>query len=93
MVLKKEDNFFVFTNVYGYNNQILNKCLLDKITDVIAELKALYPTDNIMIGGDWKMTPDECNDRWRSRTGRARYNDVICNCITSIISKNQRVPS
>ena len=49
-----------------YNNQCNNvtmfdktKKLMDNITNVISELKVLYPTDYISVGRDWNMTPDE----------------------------------
>lgn len=76
-VVKIEGSFIILFNVYGYNNQ--NKVMLDDITKVISELKCRYPTDYILCGGDWNLTPNEWLDRWPARVGKPQYNILINN--------------
>lgn len=78
-VLKSEGVFLIVTNLYGHNNEGQNKSLLENLTKVISEFKAMYPTDHILVGGDWNMTPDEWMDRWPPRLGRRQQNDIIEN--------------
>lgn len=77
-VTKVEGLFVILTNVYGYNNDNQNKIMLEEITNSISELKGRYPTEYILMGGDWNMTPNEWHDRWPSRTSRPQYNNLIC---------------
>lgn len=37
----------ILSNVYGYNNQVINKEMFEKIGSLINELKLKYVTDNI----------------------------------------------
>ena len=53
-------------NVYGHRTNTQNKQMLEDITKVASELKIRYPTDFILMGGDWNMTPDEWENRWQS---------------------------
>lgn len=76
-VMRVESLFFILVNVYGYNNESQNKNMLEDITLNIFELKDRYPTEYILMGGDWNMTPDEWIDRWPSRTGRPQKNNLI----------------
>ena len=69
-MVKIEGSFLILINVYGYNNDNQNKSMLVNITEVISELKGRYPTDYILCGGDWNMTPDEWLDRWPARVGK-----------------------
>ncbi len=48
--------------MYGYNSTPLNNKLLSEISNLLFELKLLYPTDNIVIGGDFHMVMDEALD-------------------------------
>ena len=82
VVLKVECHFLILTNVYGYRSVSQNKQMLDRITNTVSELKALHPTNLILMGGDWNMTPDEWKDRWPSKfflNGRidGHYNPII----------------
>lgn len=79
VVVKINDLFLILVNVYGYNNDTLNKVLLNTLTNVISELKSHYPTNNILCGGDWNLTPNEWLDRWPARVGRPQYNTTINN--------------
>lgn len=82
VVLKNESLFFIIVNVYGYNNDNQNKKLLQNITDLIAELKIRFPTEYILVGGDWNMAPDEWDDRWPPRLGRLQCNGIVADFAT-----------
>lgn len=69
--------FLIMINVYGFNNNRLNEVLLEDLTNVIADCKIRYPSDHILIGGDWNMTPNEWLDRWPPRFGNQQHNDMI----------------
>jgi len=45
----------------------LNKILLEQISETIRELKALLPTDNILVDGDFNCVPDEWMDRFPTK--------------------------
>lgn len=77
VVLKVESQFLIITNIYGYNNDGQNKKLMEKITNVISELKVRYPTSYILVGGDWNMTPDEWVDRMPPRLCKPNCNEII----------------
>lgn len=50
---------------------------MEKITNVISELKVRYPTSYILVGGDWNMTPDEWVDRMPPRLCKPNCNEII----------------
>ncbi len=82
VVLKVESLFIIMTNIYGYNNEGQNKKLLENITNVILDLKVLYPTNYVLVGGDWNMTPDEWLDRIPPRLGKPQCNDTVKSFMT-----------
>ena len=82
VVLKIESLFLIITNIYGYNNDGQNKKLLENITNVISDLKVMYPTDYVVVGGDWNMTPDEWVDRMPPRLGKPQCNDTVKSFMT-----------
>ncbi len=63
--------------MYGYNVRSQNKDLLETITDVINDLKARYPTEYVLIGGDFNMTPDEFMDRHPFKLSSSHINYII----------------
>ncbi len=77
VVLQLDEIFFILVNVYGYNVRSQNKDLLETITDVINDLKARYPTEYVLIGGDFNMTPDEFMDRHPSKLSSSHINYII----------------
>lgn len=64
-------------NVYGNKSVAQNRQLLRKVTETIAELKVLHPTDFVLLGGDWNMVPDEWEDRWPSKFVTHQYNSLM----------------
>lgn len=57
----------ILVNIYGYNSDQKNRSLLHQISLILKELQAKFPTDYMVIGGDFNLTPDEWLDRWPSR--------------------------
>lgn len=84
VVLYLDEIFFILVNVYGYNVQTQNKGLLETITNVISDLKTSYPTDYILIGGDFNMSPDEYMDRQPSKFDISHANSIIQHFCLSI---------
>lgn len=76
-VLKIDDQLFFLTNVYGFNNLIQNRQLISDISKVIVDLKLIYPTAVIIMGGDFNMVSDEWIDRCPSRCNHSSYNPVL----------------
>lgn len=76
-VLKVESYFLILVNVYGNKSVAQNRQLLRKVTETIAELKVLHPTDFVLLGGDWNMVPDEWEDRWPSKFVTHQYNSLM----------------
>ncbi len=66
-------------NVYGSNNAPLNNKLLSEISDSLFELKLVYPTDNIIIGGDFNMVMDEAIDRFPHKFDASHSNLTLLN--------------
>lgn len=59
-VLNMDDRFFILINIYGFNNVIQNRQLASDISNVIVNLKLIYPTAIIIMGGDFNMVNNEC---------------------------------
>lgn len=83
IVLSLDKFFFILINVYGYNNRNQNRDLLSSITDIINELKIIYPTEFILIGGDFNLTPDEWLDRDPSKFNFSQVNNIVQNFCSS----------
>ena len=49
---------------------------------MISDLKVLYPTDYVLVGGNWNMTPDEWVDRMPPRLGKPQCNDTVKSFMT-----------
>lgn len=62
-VLEVDGIIFILINVYGYNNKHKNKQLLHQVTTFIKELNTIFPTDHILVGGDFNLTQVEWMDR------------------------------
>lgn len=71
-----ESIFFILVNVYGHNNAKQNQQLFNDDSSLIHDLKRLYPTDNIVMGGDF-VTPDESLDRFPPKSNTPQPNSVL----------------
>ena len=76
-VLEIDTILIILINIYGYNNDQKNRNLLHQISTVITELNANFPTDHIMVGGDFNLTPDEWMDRWPSKLFSEHRNPIL----------------
>ncbi len=77
VVLKVDSHVLILVNVYGYRTIPQNKQVLENISNALSELKRFHPTDFILMGGDWNITPDEWEDWWPSRFDSFHYNSII----------------
>lgn len=78
-VLSIEHSFIILGNIYGYNNLHQNKGLLSEINNCIKELRLAYPTDNVILGGDFNMVCDEWLDRCPTKFENHHYNPHLTN--------------
>ncbi len=44
---------------------------------MIEDLKSIYPTEYILVGGDFNMTPDDWKDRYLSRYDTHHFNNTV----------------
>lgn len=51
--------------------------MLEDVEKTLSEFKTIYPTDFIIMGGDWKMAPDEWEDRWPTKFDSHHFNHII----------------
>ncbi len=77
VVLKVDSHVLILVNVYGYRTIPQNKQVLENISNALSELKRFHPTDFILMGGKWNITPDEWEDRWPSRFDSFHYDSII----------------
>lgn len=54
-----------------------NKQLLHQITAVIRKLKLNYPTEHVIVGGDFNITLDEWMDRCPSKYSQVTWNQIM----------------
>lgn len=76
-VLDIESNLIITINIYGHNNDQKNKQLLHHITTVIRKLQLNYPTEHIIVGGDFNIAPDEWMDRCPSKYSKVTWNPIM----------------
>lgn len=55
----------------------LNQRLFSELLDIIVELRTLYPTNNIILGGDFNIVPEEVIDRYPSKYATQQPNALI----------------
>ncbi len=55
-----DDHYFIMVNIYDINNVIQNRQLISDVSSVIVNLKLIYPTAIIIMGGDFNLVSDEC---------------------------------
>lgn len=77
IVLDIESIFFILVNVYSHHNAKQNQQLFAEVSSLICNFKRLFPTDNIVIGGDFNVTPDESLDRHPPKSSSPQPNSMI----------------
>ncbi len=87
-----EDAFFIICNLCGYNISFHNKDLMTTICTVIEDMKSINPTDYILVGSDFNMTPDDWKDRYLSRFDTHHFNNTVMDfCNTLMLEDVWRV--
>uniref|UniRef100_A0A3B3DY82 Reverse transcriptase domain-containing protein n=1 Tax=Oryzias melastigma TaxID=30732 RepID=A0A3B3DY82_ORYME len=79
VILNIEGCFWIVCNIYGYNTDTDNRLLLEDITKMIRIFKMQYPTDNIVVGGDFNCVPDEWMDRLPTKFTSHTYSQLLSN--------------
>lgn len=79
-------------NLCGYNISSCNKDLMTTICTETEDLKSTYPTDYILVGGDFNMTPYDWKDRSPSRFNAHHFNSTVMDfCNTLLLEDIWRV--
>lgn len=76
------DICYILLCIYGYNNKVANREMLEKLGNLVNEWKVIYKSDNVIIGGDFNIAPDSWLDRKPQRSSHSVYNDIILNLCT-----------
>lgn len=76
-VLNIDEQYYILVNIHGFNNLTQNKQLILYISDAIESLKLIYPTANVIIGGDFNMVNDECLDRYPPKCQYSSQNPTL----------------
>ncbi len=76
--------FFILVNLYGHNNSKLNQILLKDVSSLISDLKRVYPTDYIVVGGDFNIALDETLDRHPPKSITSQPNPLVSHFCTSL---------
>ena len=76
-VLNVDNNIIIIISIYGYNNDQKNRKLLHQLSTVITEFNTKFHTNNIVLGGDFNLTPDEWKDRWPSKLSSEHKNPIF----------------
>jgi len=74
--------------MYGHNNVKHNQQLFDEISSIIRDFKRLFPTDNIVIGGDFNVTPDDTLDRHPPKSSNLPLNQTLWSLISVTVFKS-----
>lgn len=69
----------IVLSVYGYNNKVLNRNMLEKLGRMVNEWKAAYLTDKIIIGGDFNIIPNSWMDKIPIKGQQPEINDILHN--------------
>jgi len=76
------DQKMIVLSVYGYNNKVNNRSMLEKLGNLVTEWKAVYMTDKVVMGGDFNIAPNSWLDRLPPRGQQPENNEVLHNfCI------------
>lgn len=70
---------FILVCVYGYNSKALNKLFYADLCIKINQWKVTYSTDEVIIGGDFNLVPDNSVDRLPSRGHLHTLDDIFNN--------------
>ncbi len=74
---------FILVCVYGYNSRALNKLFFADLCVKINQWKMTYSTDEVIIGGDFNLVPDNSVDRLPSRGHHHTFDDIFNNLVSN----------
>lgn len=79
VVLELNGSIFFLVNIYGYtgNNKSANKTLIHDINVLLDDWKSTFSSDNIIIAGDWNISPNNLIDRHPIRPHNNALNPLI----------------
>lgn len=76
------DQKIIVLSIYGYNNKVNNRSMLEKLGRLVNEWKAVHMTDKVVMGGDFNIAPNSWLDRLPPRGQQPENNEVLHNfCI------------
>lgn len=75
---------FILICVYGYNCKALNKLFYADLCVKINQWKMTYLTDEVIIGGDFSLVPDNAVDRLPPRGLHHTFDDIFNNMVSNI---------
>ena len=79
IVVDANEKRYIVLCIYGYNNKVDNKELLDKLGDMVNEWKISYNCDKVVMGGDVNLAPCSWADRMPHRNAQPKYDDTFLN--------------
>ncbi len=69
--------------VYGYNSRALNKLFYADLCVKINQWKVIYSTDEVIIGGDFNLVPDNSVDRLPTRGHHHTFDDIFNSLVSN----------
>lgn len=82
VIVEIDGNKIILVCVYGYNNKAMNSKFFADLGVMIKQWKIKYSTDQVILGGDFNVTPDDLIDRLPSRGQHRICNDTFVNLIS-----------
>lgn len=85
MVIAEIDNVkFILICVYGYNSKALNKSFYADLCVQINQWKMTYLTEEVIVGGDFNLVPDNAIDRPSSGGRHHTFDDIFNNMVSNL---------
>lgn len=82
LVLGLDGNIFILGNVYGHNNKTDNQSLLQNFKEEISRMLVVFPSDELILGGDWNTINDPLLDCLPPRrVGQHYFSDIENLCL------------
>jgi len=74
---------FILVCVYGYNSRAINKIFYTDLGERLKQWKMKYSTEQIIVGGDFNVAPDNSVDRIPSRGQHHLFDDIFINLVSN----------
>lgn len=82
----------ILVNMYASNSKLLNNIILSTIENNVDQWLTLFPSAEIVWGGDFNTVFDESMDRWPPKTKQITELENICHRMNLIDIWRQRYP-